>query len=102
MDLHLTPDNGSASSVVYNAQQHKFYAAARAHGFYVSSDGMTFTRMGADLRLRSTDRPRLALQIAPLRRRTSALVRSIVARLPLSPVATRCTSGTWIRPATQP
>jgi hypothetical protein len=43
-----TPDNGSASSVVYNAQQHKFYAAARAHGFYVSSDGITFTRMGAD------------------------------------------------------
>src|SRR4051812_27622497 len=42
------PDNGSASSVVYNAQQHKFYASARAHGFYVSSDGITFTRMGAD------------------------------------------------------
>ncbi len=42
------PDNGSASSVVYNSQQHKFYAASRAHGFYVSSDGITFTRMGGD------------------------------------------------------
>jgi hypothetical protein len=43
-----TPDNGSVSSVVYNPQQHKFYAAARAHGFYVSTDGITFTRMGSD------------------------------------------------------
>lgn len=47
-DGSSVPDNASASSVVYNAQQHKFYAASRAHGFYVSSDGITFTRMGND------------------------------------------------------
>jgi hypothetical protein len=45
---NTTPDNGSASSVVYNPQQHKFYASSRAHGVYVSTDGITFTRMGAD------------------------------------------------------
>src|SRR6185369_8540354 len=43
-----TPDNGSASSVVYSPQQHKFYAAARGHGFYVSADAITWTRMGND------------------------------------------------------
>jgi hypothetical protein len=47
-DGTAAPDNGSASSVIYNAQQHKFYASARAHGFYVSNDGITFTRMGSD------------------------------------------------------
>lgn len=45
---NTTPDNGSSSSVIYNPQQHKFYAASRAHGIYVSADGITFTRMGAD------------------------------------------------------
>jgi hypothetical protein len=45
VDGSSSPDNGSASSVVYNPQQHRFYAATRAHGFYVSGDGITFTRL---------------------------------------------------------
>ncbi|HET9697641.1 MAG TPA: NEW3 domain-containing protein [Terriglobales bacterium] len=48
VDPNGAPDNGSVSSVIYNPQQHKFYAAARAHGFYVSSDGITWMRMGND------------------------------------------------------
>ncbi|HWR15266.1 MAG TPA: hypothetical protein VN577_10575 [Terriglobales bacterium] len=42
------PDAGSVSSVHYNPQQHKFYAASRFHGFYVSSDGVTWYRMSSD------------------------------------------------------
>lgn len=48
VDAGGAPDNGSVSSVVYNPQQHKFYAAARAHGFYVSADAITWQRMGTD------------------------------------------------------
>jgi hypothetical protein len=36
---------GSAHSVVYNATQHKFFAAIRYHGLYWSSDGANWTRM---------------------------------------------------------
>ncbi len=39
-----TPDNGSASSVIYNPQQQRFYAWSRAHGLYSSVDGQTFIR----------------------------------------------------------
>ena len=39
-----TPDNGSASDVIYNPQEQKFYAWSRAHGLYTSTDGINFTR----------------------------------------------------------
>ncbi|HEX4489470.1 MAG TPA: hypothetical protein VH088_24565, partial [Terriglobales bacterium] len=39
-----TPDNGSASDVIYNPQEQKFYAWSRAHGLYTSMNGITFTR----------------------------------------------------------
>jgi hypothetical protein len=42
------PDSGSVTSVHYNPQQHKFYAAFRNHGFYVSNDAITWKRMGGD------------------------------------------------------
>ncbi len=35
----------AATSVVWNPVRQKFYAAIRSHGYYESSDGMTFTRM---------------------------------------------------------
>ena len=35
----------SATSVVYNAIAQKFFAAVRYHGFYSSSDGITWTRL---------------------------------------------------------
>src|SRR5205814_2266093 len=38
-----TPDPQSATSVVYNAPLHSFFAAIRFHGFYSSSDGETWT-----------------------------------------------------------
>jgi len=38
------PDNGSASDVVYNPSERRFYAWSRGHGLYWSADGMTFTR----------------------------------------------------------
>ena len=40
-------DATSATSVVYNASAGKFFAAARYHGFYSSSDGVNWTRLGA-------------------------------------------------------
>jgi hypothetical protein len=36
---------GSATSVVYNAANNTFYAAMRYHGFYSSTDGITWTRL---------------------------------------------------------
>lgn len=39
------PDPGSANAVIYNPQQHKFYANIRYHGFYSSPDGATWTRL---------------------------------------------------------
>ncbi|MBZ5511372.1 MAG: hypothetical protein LAN70_09410 [Acidobacteriia bacterium] len=41
----ITPDPGSANAVIYNAQQHKFYANLRFHGVYSSADGATWTRL---------------------------------------------------------
>ncbi|MGO9085143.1 MAG: hypothetical protein ACLP6G_14605 [Terriglobales bacterium] len=38
-------DATSATSVVYNASAGKFFAAVRYHGFYSSSDGVTWTRL---------------------------------------------------------
>jgi hypothetical protein len=35
----------SANSVVYNATAQKFFAAVRYHGFYSSSDGLTWSRL---------------------------------------------------------
>ena len=36
---------GSATAVVYNAAAQEFFAALRFHGFYVSSDGMNWSRL---------------------------------------------------------
>lgn len=44
VDPSGAPDNGSASDVLYNPIEQKFYAWSRAHGLYTSPDGMTFTR----------------------------------------------------------
>ncbi len=44
-DGATSPDPGSANAVIYNAQQHKFYANLRYHGVYSSSDGATWTRL---------------------------------------------------------
>ncbi len=41
----ITPDPASTNAVIYNSQQHKFYANLRYHGFYSSSDGATWTRL---------------------------------------------------------
>jgi Abnormal spindle-like microcephaly-assoc'd, ASPM-SPD-2-Hydin len=41
------PDSNSATSVVWNPVRQLFVAAVRFHGYYQSSDGMTFTRMAA-------------------------------------------------------
>jgi hypothetical protein len=38
---------GSATDVVYNRAEHKFYAPIRYHGVYVSSDGMTWSRLAS-------------------------------------------------------
>lgn len=45
----VAPSAGSITSVHYNPQQHLFYAASRNHGFYVSANGITWIRMGADV-----------------------------------------------------
>ena len=44
-DGAASPDPGSANAVIYNAQQQKFYANLRYHGFYSSADGATWTRL---------------------------------------------------------
>ena len=41
--VSISPD--SATAVAYNAAAAKFYAAIRYHGFYVSSDGLNWTRL---------------------------------------------------------
>ncbi|HVO63543.1 MAG TPA: hypothetical protein VMT53_21645 [Terriglobales bacterium] len=41
----IAPD--SARGIVYNAAANKFYAAIRRHGFYSSSDGVTWLRLTA-------------------------------------------------------
>jgi len=37
----------AATAVVWNAVRQRFYAAVRAHGYYESADGVTWTRMAA-------------------------------------------------------
>ncbi len=81
-----TPDNGSASSVIYNAQQHKFYAASRATAFtfpaMVSpSRGWAPTLLGLASRIRITQPCKLRTDSHPttsdlsdLSRRKSAIV----------------------------
>src|SRR5436309_9378263 len=36
---------GSVTSVVYNAVANRFYAAIRFHGFFTSTDGISWTRL---------------------------------------------------------
>jgi len=43
----IATDATSATSVVYNASAAKFFAAVRYHGFYSSTDGVTWTRLSA-------------------------------------------------------
>jgi len=39
-----TTSAAAASSVIYNPQEHKFFAAVRFHGIYSSSDGINWTK----------------------------------------------------------
>ena len=41
------PDGNAATSVVWNPVRQMFIAAVRFHGYYQSTDGVTFTRMAA-------------------------------------------------------
>ncbi len=41
------PDGNAATSVVWNPVRKMFFAAVRYHGYYQSTDGVTFTRMTA-------------------------------------------------------
>jgi hypothetical protein len=43
----LVGDGNAATSVVWNPVRQLFVAAVRFHGYYESTDGMTFTRMAA-------------------------------------------------------
>jgi hypothetical protein len=44
-DVFSTPDGNAATAVVWNPVRQVFVAAVRYHGFYQSSDGVTWTRM---------------------------------------------------------
>ncbi len=44
-DLFASPDGNAATSVVWNPIRKLFVAAVRYHGYYQSSDGITWTRM---------------------------------------------------------
>lgn len=44
-DLFASPDGNAATSVVWNAVRKLFFAAVRFHGYYQSTDGITWTRM---------------------------------------------------------
>ena len=46
-DTFAFPDGNAGTSVVWNPVRHLFVAAVRYHGYYQSSDGMTWTRMTA-------------------------------------------------------
>jgi len=47
LDAFASPDGNAATSVVWNAVRHVFVAAVRFHGYYQSTDGVTWTRMVA-------------------------------------------------------
>ena len=44
-DAFALPDGNAATSVVWNPVRHLFVAAVRYHGYYQSTDGITWTRM---------------------------------------------------------
>jgi hypothetical protein len=46
-DTFALPDGNAATSVVWNPVRSLFVAAVRYHGYYQSSDGMTWTRLSA-------------------------------------------------------
>jgi len=46
-ELFDLPDGNAATSVVWNPVRQMFFAAVRFHGYYQSTDGITFTRMTA-------------------------------------------------------
>ncbi len=46
-DSGVTVSPGSATTVVYNAAAGKFFATLRYHGFYSSSDGISWTRLSS-------------------------------------------------------
>ena len=46
-DMFASPDGNAATSVVWNPVRQIFMAAVRFHGYYQSSDGITWTRMAA-------------------------------------------------------
>ncbi len=47
LDMFAGPNGNSATSVVWNPVRRLFIAAVRFHGYYQSSDGITWTRMEA-------------------------------------------------------
>jgi photosystem II stability/assembly factor-like uncharacterized protein len=47
MDAGLPISPASATDVVYNRAEHKFFAALRFHGIYSSQDGITWSRLPA-------------------------------------------------------
>jgi hypothetical protein len=47
LDAFASPDGNATTSVVWNRVRHLFVAAVRFHGYYQSSDGVTWTRMAA-------------------------------------------------------
>jgi len=47
LDAVASPDGNAATSVVWNRVRHLFVAAVRFHGYYQSTDGVTWTRMAA-------------------------------------------------------
>ncbi|HEY1255416.1 MAG TPA: choice-of-anchor D domain-containing protein [Terracidiphilus sp.] len=46
-DLFVTPDGNAATTVVWNPIRKLFIAAVRYHGYYQSTNGITWTRMAA-------------------------------------------------------
>ncbi len=46
-DLFVLPNGNAATSVVWNPVRQVFVAAVRYHGYYQSTDGMSWTRLVA-------------------------------------------------------
>ncbi|HEY1650074.1 MAG TPA: choice-of-anchor D domain-containing protein [Terracidiphilus sp.] len=47
LDVFAAPDGNAATAVVWNPMRQLFVAAVRYHGYYQSSDGVTWSRMAA-------------------------------------------------------
>ena len=47
LDLFAAPDGNAATAVVWNPVRQMFIAAVRSHGYYQSSDGITWTRVAS-------------------------------------------------------